>query len=57
MCSLIIIIHIQSKSTVSFIILTIYREDEMKITFFKNVTTCSLLDRYRCPSNVHGVIS
>jgi len=57
MCSLIIIICIQSNSTVSFIILTIYREAEMKTTFFKNVTTCSLLDRYRCPSKVHGAIS
>ena len=29
----------------------------MKITFFKNVTICSLLDMYRCSSKVHGVIS
>jgi hypothetical protein len=46
MCSLIIIIRIQSNSTVKFIILTIYRDVEMKTTFFKNVTTCSLLDKY-----------
>jgi len=29
----------------------------MKTTFFKNATTCSLSDRYRCSSKVHGVIS